>query len=122
MTVEEFIGSKACVRVAPSTEQWGSIVSVPQAVEVENIEFAITNSTQIKLSSEDVVTTTGYNIGDIEHAGYKKLSFDRSRTIIPGKHRKALTGEGHGQTARPSCEAMVSKVWGCTGFATISKV
>ena len=84
MTVKEFIGSKACVRIAPSAEQWGFIVSVPQAVEDEDIEFAITNSTfQIKLASGDVVTATGYNIGDIEHAGYKKLSFDRSRTIIP---------------------------------------
>ena len=84
MTLEEFIGSKACVRIAPLAEQWGFIVGVPKVVEDEDIEVAITNSTfQVRLPSGDVVTTTGYNIGDIEHAGYKKLGFERRSPNYP---------------------------------------
>ena len=75
MKVQDLIGAKVWVVQSGLAECGGYIVNVPKPVNLEDIELSVDASVfTILLESGDVVDTSGFNLLEIEHAGYFKES------------------------------------------------
>jgi hypothetical protein len=75
MKVQDLVGAKVWVEQSGLAECVGYIVNVPRPVNLEDIELSVDASVfTILLESGDVVETSGFNLLEIEHAGYIKES------------------------------------------------
>ncbi len=75
MKVQDLVGAKVWVEQSGLAEGVGYIVNVPEPVNLEDIELSVDASVfTILLESGDVVETSGFNLLEIEHAGYIKES------------------------------------------------
>jgi hypothetical protein len=71
MKVEELIGSKVWIKSDQFRSVPGKIVSTPNAVNLDDIEPSVRQSTfRIEMPSGDVIEILGSNISKIENAGY----------------------------------------------------
>jgi hypothetical protein len=71
MKVEELIGSKVWIKSDQFRSVPGKIVSTPNAVNLDDIESSVRQSTfRIEMPSGDVIEILGSNISKIENAGY----------------------------------------------------
>jgi hypothetical protein len=71
MEVHDLVGSKVWVKERGLAERIGFVVAVRRAVDHEDIETSINESTfMILLESGDLLETAGFNLSKIEHAGF----------------------------------------------------
>ena len=73
MKVQDLVGAKVWIEQFGLPECVGYIVHVPKPVNLEDIELSVDASVfTILLESGDIVETSGFNLLEIEHAGYLK--------------------------------------------------
>jgi hypothetical protein len=84
MKVQDLVGAKVWVEQSGLAECVGYIANVPKPVNLEDNELSVDASVfTIQLESGDVVETSGFNLLEIEHAGYIEET-DGDLPIEPG--------------------------------------
>ncbi len=71
MRVQDIVGAKVWVEQPGLAEHVGYVAAVSKPINLEDIESSVDASMfRIVLESGDVVDTSGFNLLEIEHAGY----------------------------------------------------
>jgi hypothetical protein len=71
MKVQELVGAKVWVKDRFLPRHKGRIASILKAIDLDDIGSSVTASIfRIELTSGDIIETSGFNIIQIDHAGY----------------------------------------------------
>jgi hypothetical protein len=71
MKVQELVGAKVWVKDRFLPRHKGRIASILKAIDLDDIGSSVTASIfRIELTSGDIIETSGFNIVQIDHAGY----------------------------------------------------